>query len=75
MCLLDSSRLTTVVTNSFTTKLRVADKHLHAKCPMCKREGVFEKAIQLKALGNLASELYAPAHRAHMSCGRQWAVG
>lgn len=58
MCLLDSSRLTTVVTNSFTTKLRVADKHLHAKCPMCKREGVFEKAIQLKALGNLASELY-----------------
>jgi len=57
MCLLDSSNLTTVVANNMETKLRVADRHMNAKCPMCKRTGVFEAAMDLKAVDSVASEV------------------
>mmetsp|Transcript_26771 Transcript_26771/g.75146 ORF Transcript_26771/g.75146 Transcript_26771/m.75146 type:complete len:227 (+) Transcript_26771:587-1267(+) len=58
LCLMDASRLTTTITTSLRLKLKIADEHLKACCPMCKRSGVFQNAVELKALGQAVNARY-----------------
>ena len=55
-CLQDAAKLTTTFTKTQALKLRIADEHIKAACPMCKSTGVFTNSMRLKALDAKASE-------------------
>uniref|UniRef100_A0A061RJ93 RING-type domain-containing protein n=1 Tax=Tetraselmis sp. GSL018 TaxID=582737 RepID=A0A061RJ93_9CHLO len=63
LCVLDAAKLTTTIASSFAVKMRIADLHHHATCPMCKRTGVYSNATELKAIDTLASARYPKAYQ------------